>query len=171
LIDSSGEVHLMAIRLIKILLSLSVALWGIAAGAMNLVNYGSGVGLVGGVLTLEGHESIRAIHAPIAFHIGFAFIYLGKLATGLLCAWGTYDLWTSRRASAELFDAAKSKTVLGCGVALFMLFFGFVAVAGAVFHSTAGPPSELSSTFQQGALLYMAGIALISLYVSAREPG
>lgn len=160
----------MSIRIMKVLLSLSVAVWGIAAGTMNLIDYGSGVALVGAVLTLEGSESIRAIHIPLAFHLGFAFIYLGKLVSGALCAWGAFDLWRSRRASAEIFDAAKSKTVLGCGVAIFMLFFGFVALAGTVFKSTVGPPSEFSNAFQQGALSYLAGVALISLYVSAREP-
>jgi len=156
-------------RIIKILLSLSVAVWAIAAGIMNLLEYHAGVGAVAAVLTLEGKESIRAVSIPIAFHLGYAFIYLGKFISGFLCARGTFDLWKARTSPVSAFESAKKRTILGCGVAIFFLFFGFFAIAGAVFNPAVGPPSELSVSFHTFALYFIGAIGLISLYISGRE--
>jgi len=159
----------MYIRTIKILLSSALAVWGIAAGIGNLVMYQAGIDTVATILMLEGQQSIRAIHSPIMHHLAYSFIYLGKFITGFLCAWGSFDLWKARSESIEIFDTAKSRTILGCGVALFMLFFGFIALAGAVFRPAFGPPSPLTLAYHQYTMFYMAGIGLISLYISARE--
>ena len=159
----------MYVRAIKILLSLALAVWGIAAGIGNLVMYQPGIDTVATILTLEGQQSMRAIHTPVVHHLAYSFIYLGKFITGVLCACGTYDLWKARVEPIEIFDRAKSRTILGCGVALFMLFFGFIALAGAVFRPTVGPPSPLTLAYHQYTMFYMAGIGLISLYISTRE--
>jgi predicted small integral membrane protein len=156
-------------RMIKILLSLSVAVWAIAGGIMNLLQYQSGVGVVATVLTLEGNDSIRAVSFPIAFHLGYAFIYLGKFTAGFLCVLGTLDLWKARTSPVSAFESAKKRTVLGCGVAIFFLFFGFFAIAGTVFNPAVGPPSELREGFHRYALYFIGAIGLISLYISGRE--
>jgi len=160
-----------SIRIVKVLLSLSVAIWGFAAGFMNLVSYESGVKSVAYVLSIEGKESVRAISLPLIYHLGFAVIYLGKFATGFFCALGALDLWKSRHANVESFNAAKANTILGCGIGLFFLFFAFFAVAGAVFSPGEGPPSQLAIGFQSFALYYMGAIGLIALYISSAEPG
>ena len=156
-------------RMIKILLSFAVAAWGFATGIINLVEYHSGLGAVAAVLTLEGNESVRAITSPFVHHLAYAFIYLGKFTTGVLCLRGTLDLWQARSSSPDDFHSAKKRTVLGCGVAIFFLFFGFFVMAGAVFNPAVGPPSALSIGFHQFALFFIAAIGLISLYISARE--
>ena len=153
----------MGIRLIKIVLSLSLALWGLIAGAMNLVDYENGVSYVFGVISIGGADSLRAINSPALAHLGYAFIYLGKFATGILCGMGTINLWTARHSEANDFNRAKSNTYLGCGIALFMLFFGFIVVAGSLFT-----PIEFDAgrtLFHQYALFYAGFIGLIALYI------
>ena len=67
------DVMAITLRYIKILLSMSVAAWGIIAGAMNLIYYNHrGVSLV---MSMQGEDSVRAISTPTLFAIGYAFIY------------------------------------------------------------------------------------------------
>ena len=158
----------MPLRYIKILLSMSVAAWGLIAGAVNLIYYNyRGVSVV---MSMQGEDSIRAISIPALYAVGYAFIYLGKFATGFACAWGTYKLWAARTASPGEFHRAKTTTLFGCGIAMFMLFFGFVVIAGSYFNPGPDVSREVSLAFHQFALFYMGGIGLIALFISAREP-
>ena len=156
----------MSLRYIKILLSLSVGVWGIIAGSMNLVYYDYGA--VGAVMTLEGQESLRSISNEFVHNIGYAFIYIGKFATGIFCLLGTIDLWKFRNESTQAFNSAKSKTLTGCGIALFFLFFGFIVVAGSYFNP--GFPTELGRSYHQYTLFYIGSIGIIAMFISSVEP-
>jgi len=156
------------LRYIKILLSMSVAAWGIVAGTMNLVYYNHrGVSMV---MSMQGEDSVRATSTPALFAIGYAFIYLGKFATGIACSLGTYQLWQARNASLAEFAKAKTATLVGCGIALFMLFFGFIVIAGSYFNPGPSVSRELPLAFHQFAVFYMTGIGIVALFISSREP-
>ena len=151
----------MLLRYIKISLSFSVAAWGLIAGTMNLIYYN--LGPVAAVMTMEGQDSVRAVSSPILFTIGYAFIYLGKYATGILAALGTHHLWVSR-SDASHFNSAKSRVLAGCGAGIFTLFFGFYVMANSVFSS--GGPSELSSAYLSYALYYIGALGIIALFIA-----
>ena len=161
----------MGLRFIKTLLSFSVAVWAIVAGIINLMSYESGIRTVAWVLTLEGTSSFRAISIPIIHHLGYAFIYVGKFIAGFYCAWGTYNLWVTRAESAEVFELAKTKTLIGCGVLLFTYFFGFITIAGTMFQLANNNPSDFAVSFHRWTTFYICSIGLISVYISMREPG
>lgn len=164
----------MALRIIKILLVLSIAAWALVNAVGNIMFYDEWVKIVAYVMAVEnvqydGHLSARAMNAPILHHIGYAFIYLPKLITGILCLLGAADLWKARRDVAIAFDRAKYRFYLGCGVSMFSLIFGFLVVAGAMF-SPGGKPSELVQGFHSFVSVYMVSIGMALLFVAIPEP-
>lgn len=159
--------HFGNLRIIKILLSFSVAAWGIIAGAMNLLYYQPGTQAVSRVLAMGGEESIRSLSSPVFVHVGYAFIYISKFAVGVICAWGTYQMWIAYKGSAEQFSQAKSSALTGCGIALFMLFFGFIVLAGSFFST--GSPSQAKLIYHHFTIIYMAGIGLIAFFIALPE--
>lgn len=165
----------MSLRVMKILIVISIAAWGLVNGVGNIMFYGEWIDIVGYVLAIEnvqydGQPSGRAITSPIAAVIGYAFIYLPKFATGFLCALAAYRLWQTRNATAEIFDQAKYWFYVGCGISMFMLIFGFLVLAGGMF-STGGTPSELSQGFHSFVSVYMTSIGFALLFVALPEPG
>ena len=123
----------MPTRIIKILLALSAASWGLIGAIRNLVDYEATIGFTAFLLPVEGTESLRAIDNPVFTHLSYAFVWGSKLVTTALCGYGAYELWLARRDSVAEFSRAKEKVYLGIGIALFMLFFGFMVVLGGVF--------------------------------------
>ncbi|HSX86240.1 MAG TPA: DUF2165 family protein [Cellvibrio sp.] len=160
----------MTLRIMKILLVVSIAAWGFVNGVGNIMFYDQWIDVVGHVMAIEnieydGQLSGRAITHP-AFHtIGYAFIYLSKFATGIVCALGAYDLWRARRAAAVQFNKAKNRFYIGCGISMFMLIFGFLVLAGS-FFSTGQAPSELAQGFHSFVSVYMVCIGFALLYVA-----
>ncbi len=162
--------EVLALRYVKIFLSFSIAIWGIVAGIMNLIGYQSGVETVGWVLSLEGSQSIRSISIPILYHLGYAFIYIGKFAAGGVCAYGTVALWKARLASAQEFHVSKYYTIVGCGIALATFFFGFIAVAGTMFDLANNAPSGFALAYHQWATFYITSVGLIAAFIAIKEP-
>lgn len=164
----------MSLRIIKILLVLSIAAWGLVNAVGNIMFYDEWITIVAHVMAVEnvqydGQPSNRAMNVPILHTIGYAFIYVPKLITGILCLVAAADLWKVRRESAIVFDRAKYRFYLGCGVSMFMLIFGFLVVAGAMF-SPGGKPSELVQGFHSFVSVYMVSIGMALLFVAMPEP-
>jgi len=154
----------MLLRYVKISLALSVALWGVISGTMNLVYYS--LYPISTVMTVEGQDSLRAISSPIMFTLGFAFIYLGKYAVGILAALGTLKLWAARK-NPVTFNGAKSRILAGCGVGIATFFFGFFVMADGVFD--AGPPSEFSIKYLSHAAYYIGAIGMVALFIAVPD--
>ena len=76
-------------------------------------------------------------------------------------------MWQARQRDAIQFNQAKEMALVGCGVALFMLFTGFVVVAESWFElwrSDAMRAPVLDSAFR-----YAGMIALVALFVHSKE--
>jgi predicted small integral membrane protein len=104
-----------------------------------------------------------AISSPVVIHLGLATIWLGKLVSGTLCFWGAAQMWGARTASADAFNAAKTPGLVGCGVAILMLFGAFVTVGGVYFFMWQSAAGQLSQTFAMG---YIASIGMVALFVN-----
>ncbi len=157
----------MALRIIKVLLALSAAAWGITGGLKNLADYEGAVGLTAFLLSVEGTESIRAISFPPLTHLSFAFVWGSKFATGILCALGAFELWKTRSSSSNEFTAAKEKVYLGIGISIFMLFFGFMVMVGTVFSPFA--ITELRTSYFQFATFQLVGLGMVMLFLTLPE--
>lgn len=128
----------MIVRLSKILLLATIALWIALVAFGNLTDYGSNWPFVQHVLAMDTifpHADIRyrAIHSPLLQRGAYALIIAIEALAAALCWWGTWRLWRARRASAAAFHRAKRVAVLGLAVGVVLWLGGFVAVGGEWF--------------------------------------
>jgi predicted small integral membrane protein len=163
----------MAIRLLKVALSALIALLCLMYAVQNLVNLDAAFGAVGYVLGMSDHAVYPASFGPAVTHptlVGAALTMIVALefGAGLLAAWGGIDLWRARRAKATVFDAAKTRALLGCGVGLFVWLGLFSVVGGAYFQmwQTQIGAGSLNNAFQY---IGMCGLALIFINMPERE--
>jgi len=126
-------------RLIKIFLTLSVALFCTFYALQNIVNLQAAHGFVMYVASMADHAAYPAhIGPPVtapALTWTMLFIIIGlEMAAGLLAAKGTYDLFQARKGSADDFNGAKTYAIAGCGIAILVWFGLFSAIAGPYFQ-------------------------------------
>ena len=129
----------MSIRYLKIILVVFVGLTGLLFVAGNIANWNAGLESVGYVLSMEGHEIYGShIFPPVtnsAFvTIAFLLILAGEFLVGALSLKGAWDLWSTRKGSADAFNASKTYAILGTGMALVVWFGGFIVIGGALFQ-------------------------------------
>ena len=126
-------------RLIKIFLALSVALFCTFYAIQNIVNLQAAHGFVVYVASMADHTAYPAHFGPpvtgsfLTWTMLFVIIAL-EMAAGLFAAKGAYDLFNARNGSADEFNAAKSYALVGCGVAMLVWFGLFSAIAGPYFQ-------------------------------------
>lgn len=155
-------------RIIKIMLVVAVAMWGYVGALHNILDWGGTLGAVKAAISMTtfdgGVDSWQATGSTVVVWLGALFIMLSKLSTAAFCSWGALKMWQFRTAEPQQFQEAKKVALAGCGVAIFMLFFGFVVVAESWFElwrSDVMRGPVLDSAFRYAAL-----IALIALFVA-----
>jgi len=159
------------LRIVKILLVLSVAGWGLLGAFGNVNDWAGTVGAVtvtASMATIDpGSYSWRATSSPALIFLVSAGIPLTKLLVMALCLLGARKMWTARRADQDAFATAKTLAVAGCGVAMFLLFTGWIVLAETWYELWRSEPfreAALGSAFRYGAM-----ITLIGLFVGARN--
>lgn len=154
------------IRILKIVLILFVAIWGIVGAWGNVTSAAGGIAQVAQVLSMEGTfnpNSWRAVESTPLVWLAWSVIPIGKLVAGVLCAIGAWQLWGARRATAAQFNGSKTLAVLGCGVAVAMLYGAFMVIANIYFQLW---QVETDVTTLPRAFRHMAPIAFIMLFVN-----
>ena len=77
------------LRTTKILLILTVVLWGITGAFFNIIDWSGTTGAVAAVISMltfdGGAESWQAMSSPTIIWIGALFIMLSKLSTSVMC--------------------------------------------------------------------------------------
>jgi len=131
----------MMVRLSKIFLVASVALWALWGGLGNLMDYQSGFGAVKQISSMAAVENPPpwATNNDAIVHLGYSFIWVLKFIGGAMCLVGALRLWRARNASPKDFLAAKSWAIGGMTVLFFMLFIGFNLIATNVFMAFKTP--------------------------------
>ncbi len=159
------------LRKLKILLVLSVTLWGLLGAFSNILDWSGTVGAVSAVTSMSTFEGSafewRATTNPVVVFIGALFIVLAKIVTGLLCLVGAQRMWAARLGDAATFAKAKTYALAGCAISVIMLFVGFSVIAEGWFElwrTAAMQGAVLAPAFRYGAM-----IALIALFVGARD--
>lgn len=158
----------MAIRYLKIILVLFVGLQALLYVAANTANWSAGVGAVGYVLSMEGHDIYGTHIFPPVTHpalvtIAYLLILTGESLVGVLSLKGAWELWNARKASADVFNASKAFALLGTGMAMVVWFGGFIVIGGALFQMW---QTEIGAGSFDNAFVFAATGGLIMLIVS-----
>lgn len=163
------------VRITKVALVAAIALWGALGAWGNLEEYvtgnPAGVETVRSVLALkgtplEGKGSWREITSTPLVHLAYAYIWGSKLACAILCGIAAVRMWRSRGDSADLFHKAKELAFVGAGIAILMLFTGFITIAGTYFLMWQSKLGQFAHSF---AFMYAACIALVAILVSLKD--
>jgi len=125
-------------RLSKILLMATIALWLALVAFGNITDYGSNLVFVQHVLAMDSifpDASIhyRAIHAPLLQHAAYVLIIAAETLAAVLCGAGAWRMWRARRAPAATFHRAGQLAVAGLTVGVLLWLGGFMAVGGEWF--------------------------------------
>ena len=161
------------VRQLKILFAGIVAFWGLIGVMGNLASLGVAYDYVEMVTSMSGiFEEGRAAPPwrttnPIVVSAGVALIVLGKLGALVFCSIGVFRMIKARNAGQHVFAAAKSWAVVGCGVAVAMLFGGFAVIGETMYLMWVNPDGEHAAA---GAWRYGGFIALIMIFIAQREP-
>ncbi|MEZ5922658.1 MAG: DUF2165 domain-containing protein [Parvularculaceae bacterium] len=158
------------LRIIKILLVLSVGAWALAGAFGNVIDWDGTTGAVRAATsmsTFEGGGDWRATTNPAVVTAGALYILLLKLSTGFLCLAGAMRMLSARTRDAAAFQNAKSLALTGCGVAMFMLFTGWIVIAETWFEmwrADVWRDVALNSAFR-----YCGMIGVIAIFIGMRE--
>ena len=128
----------MIIRLVKVAMVASCALFALLVAFNNLVDYGSNYSFVRHILSMDttfpGNALMgRAITSPALWTLGYWLIIAAEAATGLILAFGSLRLALAVRGPAALFNAAKPAVALGVGLGFLLWFTGFAVIGGEWF--------------------------------------
>jgi predicted small integral membrane protein len=158
------------IRIVKIGLIMTVVLWGFFGALGNVLDWDETLGSVAAVTSMVsiegGAESWQATSNPLIIWLGALFIMLSKLSAGILCMVGAGRMWQSRNGSMTDFSAAKGIALAGCGIAVIMLFGGFIVIAESWYELWR---SESMGSVLSAAVRYGSMIALIAIFVAAPD--
>jgi predicted small integral membrane protein len=161
----------MILRITKILLVLSIAMWALLGALGNVVDWGGTTGAVEAVTSMSTFDPVptsgRATSNPAVILLGALFITLLKIVTGALCLFGVWQMWSARAADTVTFARAKTYALTGCGVAMFMLFAGWIVIAETWYELWRSP--AMLDPVLGAAFRYCGMIGVIALFVGARE--
>lgn len=156
--------------IVKIALVATVAAWGYVGAFGNFADWQGTRGAVEAATSMStwegGSGSWRATTSPLVVGLGAILIPAFKLASAVLCTLGGIAMWRARHRGRE-FDTAKRLALAGCGVAMVLLFAGWIVIAESWFEmwrSDAMRGPALDSAFR-----YLGSIGLVALFVGMRD--
>jgi predicted small integral membrane protein len=128
----------MPMRLSKIVLVATIALWLALVTFGNLTDYGSNLAFVQHVLAMDSifpdaGIHYRAIHTPLLQHAAYVLIIAVETLAAVLCGVGAWRMWRARRTPAATFRHAGRFAVAGLTLGVLLWLGGFMAIGGEWF--------------------------------------
>ncbi len=158
------------VRLAKILLIVLVALWGLIGAAANLSHLNIAYEAVENVTLMPTFPADAAppwrTDSPVVVWAGVALIVSGKVAAAILCGFGAVVMVRERKANSSAFQHAKRYALVGCALAVAMLFGGFTVIGESLYAMFRHPEHVQAGA---GAFRYGGFIALIMIFVGQRD--
>ena len=159
------------LRTVKVMLILSVGIWGLIGALANLSNWDGVIEAVKKTTSMStwqgGELDWRATNNPMVIYLGAAMIPAAKILSGMLCVTGAWRMWCARKAGGLDFERAKGLALAGCGIALLMLFAGWIVIADTWFQ--AWRSETLRDSALGTAFRYAGFVGLIALFVAASD--
>jgi len=159
-------VKIKPLRTIKIILIVLVGVWGLIGGLGNLALSESGFTATAEVVGADERSGVadwQRIESPLLIWAAWALLPIGKLATAALCFFGAWRMCLSHHSPADQFNAAKVFGLLGCGIAIAMMFGIFMVAADTYFKLW---QADLGSRVMPIAFRYVGSIGIIALFVN-----
>jgi predicted small integral membrane protein len=160
------------LRIVKILMTAIVAVFGLLSGIFDLLNWShtvAAVAMVTSMSTLQGGASSwQAVDSAPVNWLGAAWIIGGDLTAALLCAVSVARMWRTRNSVGAEFAAAKKLGLAGCGILAIMLFGGFIVLAEVWFQLYRS--DVMRGPVLDTAYRYLGSILLIALFIGSKEP-
>lgn len=128
----------MPLRISKVILVFSVALFYTIVVFNNITDYGSNYQFVQHVLSMDttfpGNRGMwRAIHSPLIYQAFYASIIAWEAITAFLCWRGGIVLAQNLGKAAEVFNSAKRTAVIALTVGMLLWFVAFLTIGGEWF--------------------------------------
>jgi predicted small integral membrane protein len=155
-----------AIRLVKIAMVASTALFALLVAYDNVADYGSNYAFVRHTLSMDtvfpdNPLRSRAITSPTLWALAYWAIILTEAAVGLVLAFAAIQLARAARAPAAAFNAAKQYVAIGVGLGFLLWFTGFMVIAGEWFQMW----QSRSWNGQQAAFRFYMTLLAVGIFV------
>ncbi len=155
-----------AIRISRIALVATVALFFTLVAIGNVTDYGSNFTFVQHVLAMDTTFKSpalmwRAIENPTFHHVAYVGIIAWEIATAILLWVGVARLWGARSAPRRQFQGARGPAVLGLTAGFLLYGAGFIGIGGewfAMWQSQTWNGQRSAAIF-----LLLIGLALLHL--------
>lgn len=161
----------MAIRYLKIIFVVFIALLCLFYAGQNVANLGACYETFAYVLGAADHQVypdsfFPAIHTPALIWLTLGLVVTFEFAAGLIAAKGAWDLWVARNLSAAEFNASKTLALVGCALGVVVWFGLFAVFGGALFQMW---QTDIGGASMDDAFQFFAACALIFLIVNGRD--
>jgi predicted small integral membrane protein len=129
---------MLIVRMAKIAMCLSLAIFCLLVGFDNIADPKSNYAFVAHVMSMDttfpgNNLMYRSITSPVAWLIAFALIIATEIVAGLLFVAGAWRMWLARLSSAAEFNVAKTYAIAGALLGFLLWFFVFMVIAGEWF--------------------------------------
>jgi predicted small integral membrane protein len=134
----------MAIRISKILLLASLAIYCLLSALSNINDFQTTLQSVKHVFMMDSlmpQTSItyRALTSPALHYTGLIFILSLEILTGILCGLGAYKLFRVRNKDAMLFNHTKKTAIIGLTLGFLTWQVIFMSIGGEWFGMWMNP--------------------------------
>ncbi len=155
----------------KVLLILTVALWGFISAYQNIADWNGTINAVHSATSMttfdNGESSVQATSNSVIIWGGALFILLSKLATGVMCSIGAHRMWQAQAINMVSFESAKQIALTGCVISIFMLFAGFTVVVEGWFELWRS--ESMRAPVLESAFRYAGMISFIAIFVAIKD--
>ena len=161
----------MPIRYFKILFVVFIALLCLFYAGQNVANLDACYQAFAYVLSRADHQVypdsiFPALQSGTLIWLVLASVVSLEFLAGLLAAKGAWDMWSARNGSAELFNAAKTYALLGCGTGIVVWLGMFAVFGGALFQMW---QTEIGAGSLGDAFQFFAACAFVFLIVNTAD--
>jgi predicted small integral membrane protein len=158
------------LRLTKIAMSASLALFAFLVAFGNITDYGSNFAFVQHVLSMDttfpdNALSWRAITSPMLWHIAYWLIILGEALTCAAYTIGTVALLRNLRASGSAFNRSKRFVYVATALGFLVWFLGFMVIGGEWFAMW----QSKTWNGQQAAFRFYAAVLGVGIFIALQD--
>ncbi len=158
------------LRLAKIAMVASLALFAFLVTFNNVTDYGSNFAFVQHVLSMDttfpGNALMwRAITTPIIWHAGYWLIIAGEALTCIAYAIATASLISALHTSGAAFNRAKRYVYVATGLGFLVWFTGFMVIGGEWFAMWQSP----TWNGQEAAFRFYTALLGVAIFVALAD--